>query len=156
MPLCERRKQSISIRVAQIRGTWRKSVRVDSSEGHLNVREKALAATLPPINAFFLPWVWRMGLPALWCTIVHVISTYCHNIGHAVRVTWNKQKQMGQIYVVDRDCIFVHIATVDVKAMGVWFIDQTPVQAAHRTACNIVIVFSIEDLGFGTYFVILL
>ena len=52
--------------------------------------------------------------------------------------------------------IFVHIATVDVKAMGVWFIDQTPVQAAHRTACNIVIVFSIEDLGFGTYFVILL
>ena len=28
-------------------------MRVDSSEGHLNVREKALAATLPPINALF-------------------------------------------------------------------------------------------------------
>ena len=97
MPLCERRLSKVSAvewhkleepggnlwGSIQVRGIWMWGRRHWQTPFH-----QAL------INALILPWGWRMGhilwdLPALWCTIVHVISTYCHNIGHPVRVTWN-------------------------------------------------------------------
>ena len=156
MPLCERRKQSISIRVAQIRGTWRKSVRVDSSEGHLNVREKTLAATLPPINVLILPWVWRRGLPALWCTIVHMLYLLIVTILEMpCSESHLKQAKTDGADICSWQWLYIRTySNYKRKSNGGMVHRSNAGFAAHSTACNI--VFSIEDLGFGTYFVILL
>ena len=58
-------------------------MRVDSSEGHLNVREKALAATLPPTNAFFFAMGVKNGIACsvqlymLYLLIVTILDMPC-------------------------------------------------------------------------------
>ena len=104
MPLCQRRKQSISSRVAQIRGTLRKSVRVDSGERRFNGREKALlAATLPPSTykcSYFALGVKNGTYPVRFtssvlynCTCyISILSQYWTSSESHLKLS-NKQKQ---------------------------------------------------------------